>query len=52
MKGITQQGNRNGSIWARGQAWGIYGSALSYGYFHDPEYMRLFDGAHPYRAGD
>ena len=43
VKGITQQGNRNGSIWARGQAWGIYGSALSYGYFHDPEYMRLFD---------
>lgn len=44
VKGVTQQGNRNGSIWARGQAWGIYGTALSYGYFHDPEYMRLFDG--------
>ena len=27
VKGITQQGNRNGSIWARGQAWGIYGSS-------------------------
>ena len=44
VKGITQQGNRNGSIWARGQAWGIYGTTLSYGYFHDPEYERLFDG--------
>ena len=44
VKGITQQGNRDGSIWARGQAWGIYGTALSYEYFHNPEYERLFDG--------
>lgn len=43
-KGMTKQGNRNGSIWARGQAWGIYGSALSYGYFHDDAYLELFDG--------
>ena len=30
VKGVTHQGNRDGSAWSRGQAWGIYGSALSY----------------------
>lgn len=44
LRGVTQQGNRNGSIWARGQSWGIYGSALSYGFLRDPEYIRLFEG--------
>lgn len=29
-KGVTAQGNRNGSAWARGQAWGVYGTALAY----------------------
>lgn len=29
-KGVTHQGNRDGSAWARGQAWGIYGSAFAY----------------------
>ncbi len=43
-KGMTRQGNRADSIWARGQSWGIYGSALAYGYLQDPEYLRLFDG--------
>lgn len=28
--GATCQGYRDGSAWARGQAWGIYGSALAY----------------------
>ena len=40
--GVTHQGNRNGSAWARGQAWGIYGAALSYRYVKDPEYLDLF----------
>jgi len=40
--GVTHQGNRNGSAWARGQAWGIYGIALSYRYMKNPEYMDLF----------
>ena len=39
---MTHQGNRNGSAWARGQAWGIYGSALSYRYVKEPEYLDLF----------
>lgn len=40
--GVTHQGNRNGSAWARGQAWGIYGIALSYHYLKKPEYIDLF----------
>ena len=41
--GVTHQGNRNGSAWARGQAWGIYGIALSYHYRKDESYIRLFE---------
>lgn len=40
--GVTHQGNRNGSAWARGQAWGIYGIALSYHYLRDESYLDLF----------
>lgn len=40
--GVTHQGNRNNSAWARGQAWGIYGVALSYRYQPKPEYIDLF----------
>lgn len=40
--GVTHQGNRDGSAWARGQAWGIYGIALSYRYRKDSSYIGLF----------
>ena len=40
--GVTHQGNRDGSAWARGQAWGVYGIALSYRYLKTPEYLELF----------
>jgi len=40
--GVTHQGHRDGSAWARGQAWGIYGVALSYKYTRNPEYITLF----------
>ncbi len=40
--GTTCQGYRDGSAWARGQAWGIYGLALSYKYTQDPSLIELF----------
>ena len=42
LKGVTAQGNRNGSIWARGQTWGIYGTAIAYKYLKDPVYIHKF----------
>lgn len=42
LKGVTAQGNRNGSIWARGQSWGIYGTAIAYKYLKDPVYIHKF----------
>lgn len=42
-KGVTHQGYRNGSAWARGQSWGIYGAALSYSRLKNPEYIDIFE---------
>lgn len=43
VKGATQQGHRDDSVWARGQAWGVYGTALSYGFTGDVGYLELFE---------
>lgn len=40
--GATCQGYRDGSAWARGQAWGVYGCALAYKYTKREEYIDLF----------
>ena len=40
--GATCQGYRDGSAWARGQAWGVYGLALAYKYSGREEYIELF----------
>ena len=40
--GSTCQGYRDGSAWARGQAWGIYGLATGYKYTKREEYIELF----------
>ncbi|MDN3018458.1 glycoside hydrolase family 88 protein [Paenibacillus sp. BSR1-1] len=37
--GATHQGYTNGSTWTRGQAWGIYGFALSYHYTKNSAYL-------------
>ncbi|GHU25212.1 glucuronyl hydrolase [Spirochaetia bacterium] len=36
VRGNTAQGYSDDSCWARGQAWGIYGNALSFRYLKDP----------------
>lgn len=43
VRGVTAQGYRDDSSWARGQAWAIYGMALSYRYEPLPEYRDAFD---------
>ncbi len=43
VRGVTHQGNRDGSAWARGQAWGIYGSAMAYRYIRSGEYVDIFE---------
>lgn len=40
--GATCQGYMDGSAWARGQAWGLYGCALAYRYTKREEYITLF----------
>lgn len=43
MYGVTHQGYSADSSWSRGQAWGIYGIALSYHYTRNPKYLDLFE---------
>ncbi|NQX59782.1 glycoside hydrolase family 88 protein [Paenibacillus qinlingensis] len=40
LGGGTHQGYTDGSTWTRGQAWGIYGFALSYRYTKDPAFLQ------------
>ena len=46
--GATCQGYRDGSAWARGQAWGIYGCALAYKYTKRKEYISIFRNVSQY----
>ena len=40
--GVTAQGNRDGSAWSRGQAWGVYGTALAWRYTHEERTRDVF----------
>lgn len=40
--GSTCQGYRDGSAWARGQAWGVYGMACAYRYTKREDYIEKF----------
>ena len=42
LRGVTHQGARDDSAWARGQAWGMYGPMLTYIYKKDEDAMNLF----------
>lgn len=43
VRGVTKQGYSDDSSWARGQAWGIYGMALSYRYERSEDYRDAFE---------
>ncbi|MHA9737178.1 glycoside hydrolase family 88 protein [Robinsoniella peoriensis] len=42
LRGVTAQGYRDDSAWARGQAWGIYGTALAWRYTKNEVCRDLF----------
>lgn len=42
LRGATCQGYNDTSAWARGQAWGIYGTALSYLVTKDEKFLKDF----------
>lgn len=44
LKAVTKQGYSDDSIWARGQAWAIYGLALNYKYLRDDSIFELYEG--------
>lgn len=46
--GATCQGYRDGSAWARGQAWGIYGLMLNYPYNKEESIVTLWKGVTDY----
>lgn len=39
IKGVTHQGYSDASMWARGQAWAIYGYTVVYRETHDPKFL-------------
>jgi unsaturated chondroitin disaccharide hydrolase len=39
LRGGTEQGHRDASCWARGQAWGIYGFAVAHRHTGRPEFL-------------
>lgn len=48
LYGATHQGYADDSCWARGQAWGIYGTALHYYVTHDAQTIPVFEGVTNY----
>ena len=50
-RGVTAQGFSDATPWARGQAWGVYGTALSYLYTKNPRCLELFRGVTDFFIG-
>lgn len=48
VEGRTHQGFRDSSTWARGQAWIVYGYALSYGYTGGRKFLEISQKAADY----
>ena len=48
LRGATHQGYSDSSCWSRGQAWCIYGNALSFRYLRDPALLEAARGSARY----
>lgn len=48
VKGVTHQGFRNDSCWARGQAWAVLGLPLNYKYNNNEDSKEIFKGVTNY----
>ena len=48
VKGATCQGYKDSSAWARGQSWGVYGTAIAYKNTGREEYIKYFKGVSHY----
>jgi hypothetical protein len=45
---VTHQGYADGSCWARGQAWALYGFTMSYRFTRDPRFLKTAQKAADY----
>lgn len=45
VEGRTHQGHRDESTWARGQAWAVYGFAISYRYTQERAFLEIAENA-------
>lgn len=41
IKGVTHQGYADYSMWARGQAWAVYGYTMVYRFTHNPVFLKF-----------
>ncbi len=48
LRGVTHQGYSDTSCWSRGQAWCIYGNAISFRYLRDPALLEAARGSAHY----
>lgn len=47
-KGVTHQGFKNDSCWARGQAWAVLGMSINYRYNHNENSKEIFEAVTNY----
>ena len=52
IKGVTNQGYGDSSLWARGQAWAIYGYMMVYRETKDKTFLRFAEKSYGFLSGE